>query len=74
MLGRPAFCRHLRAIICGNRGGQYERQAVHRRVKIEAVKQVTERAHSVVGVAQRLAYWHSKATSYFEPDARNALK
>ncbi|WP_425127631.1 Tn7 transposase TnsA N-terminal domain-containing protein [Burkholderia arboris] len=26
---RPAFRRHLRAIIYGNRGGQYERQAVH---------------------------------------------
>lgn len=25
----PAFRRHLRAIIYGNRGGQHERQAVH---------------------------------------------
>ncbi|WP_240690405.1 hypothetical protein [Burkholderia cepacia] len=28
-LDRPAFRRHLRAIIYGNRGGQDERQAVH---------------------------------------------
>ncbi len=28
-LDRPAFRRHLRAIIYGNRGGQHERQAVH---------------------------------------------
>ena len=26
---RPAFRRHLRAIISGNRGGRYEWQAVH---------------------------------------------
>lgn len=29
VLDRPAFRRHLRAIIYGNRGGQDERQAVH---------------------------------------------
>jgi len=28
-LDRPAFRRHLQAIIYGNRGGQYEQQAVH---------------------------------------------
>ncbi|NLA18850.1 hypothetical protein [Burkholderia cepacia] len=28
-MDRPAFRRHLRAIIYGNRGGQDERQAVH---------------------------------------------
>ena len=28
-LDRPAFRRHLRAIISGNRGGRYEWQAVH---------------------------------------------
>ncbi|RQQ59947.1 restriction endonuclease [Burkholderia stagnalis] len=29
VVDRPAFRRHLRAIIYGNRGGQDERQAVH---------------------------------------------
>lgn len=53
-MNRPGFPGHLAAIIHGSNRGVYEQQAIHGRVQGRAVKQVTDRGHSVADVANRL--------------------